>query len=436
MHSTARALCDSIDFERWLIARSFRMLVPLCRLGLLVSMLMLLLVDPMLFANGTWGEKPHHLHLLAWHACAGLYFVAFLALAPRLMRHRARKRCLAICMALGAALFTWFGYISWVLSGDMSTYAIFLLTMVCVFSYPGRLRKALGIVSTTTLLGSILWFDGSSVFYASGAAINLVALAVVAWLLDAHLMAMNRALYEEKRLVEHERARADAVLFNALPMPIANELKRRDTVAAQKHANVAVLFVDIVGFTRFSALHPPDAVLRVLDAVFSEFDALVDRHGVEKIKTIGDAYMVIGKDAIRPVAELALDMLTAVTDYNRRTGHALVVRAGMHVGPAITGVIGIKRLHYDVWGDAVNTASRMESTGQPGMVQVSAAVWEALRLQLRFKCRGTIDIKGKGPMCTFFLLGRIDASATPALAVTPSLAQDLTWPAVAAPLAA
>ena len=232
MHSTARALCDSIDFERWLIARSFRMLVPLCRLGLLVSMLMLLLVDPMLFANGTWGEKPHHLHLLAWHACAGLYFVAFLALAPRLMRHRARKRCLAICMALGAALFTWFGYISWVLSGDMSTYAIFLLTMVCVFSYPGRLRKALGIVSTATLLGSILWFDGSSVFYASGAAINLVALAVVAWLLDAHLMAMNRALYEEKRLVEHERARADAVLFNALPMPIANELKRRDTVAA------------------------------------------------------------------------------------------------------------------------------------------------------------------------------------------------------------
>ncbi len=410
MHTTERTINDEIDFERWLIARSFQMLIPLCRLGLLVATLMLLVVDPLLFANGTWGDKPQHIHLLAWHACAGLYFATFLGLAPRLTNHLARKRCLAVWMALSAALFTWFGFISWVLSGDMSTYAIFLLTMVCVFSYPGLLRKALGLASTTSLLVSVLWFDGSSMFYTSGAAINLVALAVVALLLDAHLMAMSRALYDEKRLVELERARADAVLFNAFPVPVANELKRRNTVAAQKHDRVAVLFVDIVGFTHFSATHPPDTVLRVLDAVFSEFDALVDRHGVEKIKTIGDAYMVIAKDAVSPVAELALDMLTAVADYNRRSGHTLAIRAGMHVGPAITGVIGVKRLHYDVWGDAVNIASRMESTGQPGKVQVSAAVWQLLRRQHRFECRGTIAVKGKEPMCTFFLLDREGAA--------------------------
>ena len=426
MHTTARTIDDEIDFERWLIARSFQMLIPLCRLGLLVATLMLLVVDPLLFANGTWGDKPQHIHLLLWHACAGLYFAVFLGLAPRLARHRARRRCLSICMVLGAALFTWFGFISWVLSGDMSTYAIFLLTMVCVFGDPGLLRKVLGIVSTAILLAAIVWFDGVSVFYTSGAAINLIALAVVAVLLDAHLMAMNRALYDEKRLVEHERARADTVLFNALPMSIANELKRHNTVAAQKHERVAVLFVDIVGFTHFSATHPPDAVLRVLDAVFSEFDALVDRHGVEKIKTIGDAYMVIGKDAVGPVAELALDMLAAVAGYNQRTGNTLAIRAGIHVGPAITGVIGVKRLHYDVWGDAVNTASRMESTGQPGKIQVSAAVWQVLRRQHRFACRGTIAIKGKQPMCTFFLLDREGVTDKPAATPVPAWAVDAT----------
>jgi len=401
---------DCSDFERWLIAHSFRMVVPLCRLGLLVAAVMLMVIDPLLFANGTWGHRPQHLQLPAWHAAAGLYFALFLALAPRLASHAARKRCLAWCMSLGAALFTWFGYLSWVLSGDMSTYAIFLLTMVCVFSYPGALRQALGFASTAALSSSILWFDGASVFLASGAAFNLVALAVVALLLDAHLMAMNRALFDEKRAVEHERARADAVLFDALPMSIANELKRSSAVATRKHERVAVLFVDIVGFTRFAADHPPDTVLQVLDTVFSAFDTLVDRHGVEKIKTIGDAYMVIGTNAVAPLAQLALDMLAAVAEYNRRAGASLQIRAGMHVGPAITGVIGLRRLHYDVWGDAVNIASRMESSGTAGQIQVSDAVWQELRLAFRFRCRGTIAVKDKGPMCTFYLLGQ----ATPA----------------------
>jgi class 3 adenylate cyclase len=218
-------------------------------------------------------------------------------------------------------------------------------------------------------------------------------------------MSMNRALFDEKRLVEHERARADAVLFNALPMSIAMELKRSNTVAAQKHERVTVLFVDIVGFTRFAAERPPDAVLCVLDTLFSEFDTLVDRHGAEKIKTIGDAYMVIGQEMVAPLAQLALDMLVTVAAFNLRTGNTLQLRAGMHVGPAITGVIGLRRLHYDVWGDAVNTASRMESTGEAGRIQVSDTAWRELRLAFRFRCRGTIPVKGKGPMCTFFLLG-------------------------------
>lgn len=423
---SAQGYCT--DFERWLIARSFGMVVPLCRLGLLVAMLMLVVVDPLLFANGTWGDRPHHLQLPAWHAAAALYFALFLLLAPRLAGHRARKHCLAWCMTLGAALFTWFGTISWVLSGDMSTYAIFLLTMVCVFSFPGALRRALGVASTAALSSTILWFDGGSVFFTSGAAFNLLALTVVALLLDAHLMTMNRALFDEKRLVEHERARADAVLYNALPMSIANELKRNNTVATRRHEHVCVLFVDIVGFTRFAADHPPDAVLQLLDTVFSAFDTLVERHGVEKIKTIGDAYMVIGRDGAGPLAQLALDMLGAVAAYNRDAGVALQIRAGMHVGAAITGVIGLHRLHYDVWGDAVNIASRMESTGTAGQIQVSDAVWQELRLAFRFRCRGTIAVKGKGPMCTFYLLGRQATAGTPGCASNHRPVVDLRPP--------
>jgi len=415
---------DGADFEHWLIARSFAMLPPLCRLGLLVTALMLLVIDPMLFAYGIWGDNPQHHALLAWHSAAGLYFAVSLGTAQRVRTHTARKRCLTAFMALGAALFTWFGFISWNLSGDMSTYAIFLLTMVCVFSYPGALRTALNIASTTALLLTILWLDGSSVFYTSGAAINLVALAVVALLLDAHLMTMSRALYDEKRRVEHERARADAVLYNALPMAIANELKASNTVKAQKHDRIAVLFVDIVGFTRFAANHPPDTVLHMLDSVFSEFDALVDRHAVEKIKTIGDAYMVIGKDNVAAIADLALDMREAVTAFNRRSGLAIAVRAGMHVGPAITGVIGVKRLHYDVWGDAVNTASRMESTGETGKIQVTQDVRRALHDTFLFSCQGLVEIKGKGPMHTCFLLGRSSCVSAGQASATPHWTRD------------
>ncbi len=410
---------DGSDFERWLIARSFAMLLPLSRVGLSVTALMLLVVDPLLFANGIWGDNPQHNFLLAWHATAGLYFIAFVCAAPRLARHHTRKLCLAAFMTLGAALFTWFGFISWVLSGDMSTYAIFLLTMVCVFNYPGRLRKALNIASAAVLLASILWLDGSSMFYTSGAAINLVALALVALLLDAHLMTMSRALFDEKRLVEFERARADAVLYNALPKPIADELKRNNLVQAQKHDCVAVLFVDIVGFTRFCADHPPDTVLQILNALFCEFDTLVHRHGVEKIKTIGDAYMVIGKDRSAAVASLALDMVRAVASFNARTGHGLSVRAGMHVGPAITGVVGLHRLHYDVWGDAVNTASRMESTGETGRIQVTSDVRHALQDDFQFECRGAVEIKGKGWMRTFFLLGPASLGAVSGAVANP-----------------
>jgi adenylate cyclase len=195
-------------------------------------------------------------------------------------------------------------------------------------------------------------------------------------------------------------------LYNALPMSIANELKGNNAVRAQKHQHMAVLFVDIVGFTQFAANRPPDAVVQVLNEIFSEFDTLVDRYPVEKIKTIGDAYMVVGKGNLAAVANLALDMQTSMATYRRQTGFDLSIRSGIHVGPAVSGVIGLKRFLYDVWGDAVNIASRMESLGEGGKIQVSEQVYRELEQTFLLQPRGEIQVKGKGTMRTYFLKAR------------------------------
>jgi class 3 adenylate cyclase len=216
-------------------------------------------------------------------------------------------------------------------------------------------------------------------------------------------MRLNIALYREKCRVEQERSRADRVLYNALPVSIANELKNNNTVKAEKFARMAVLFVDIVGFTRFSANRTPDGVVQILNDIFSGFDQLVDRYDAEKIKTIGDAYMVVGKGNLSDIAALALEMIDSMEAYNRRSGFALAIRCGIHVGPTVAGVIGLKRFLYDVWGDAVNTASRMESMGEAGRIHVSGDVHQELAGQFEFESRGYLQIKGKGLMRTYFL---------------------------------
>ena len=393
----------SEDFSQWLTSRSFTLLVPMCRVGLAVVMAMLLVVDPLLLGSGVWGGHPQHAWLVVWHAAASLHFLLFPIAARRALDHHHRSRVLEAFFVLNAILFCWFGLISWMLSGDLSTYAMFLLTMVCVFAYPGPMRRRVNIASAVGLALLIWSTDPRGIFQTSGAALNLLALHVVALLIDRYLMGLNLALYREKCLVEQERARADRVLFNALPVSIANELKRHNTVKAEQYQRMAVLFVDIAGFTHFSAGRPPDHVVQVLNEIFSGFDTLVDRYDAEKIKTIGDAYMVVGKGNVADIARLALDMVASMQAYSCRSGFPLDVRCGMHVGPTVAGVIGLKRFLYDVWGDAVNTASRMESLGQPGRVHVSEEVYRELAGSFVFESRGAIEVKGKGTLQTYFL---------------------------------
>jgi adenylate cyclase len=212
-------------------------------------------------------------------------------------------------------------------------------------------------------------------------------------------------------------ASSEALLLNVLPKSIAERLKREAGIIAESHPEVTVLFADVVGFTPFTERTPPDRVVGVLDAIFSTFDGLADRHGIEKIKTIGDAYMAAAglpdhrDDHAEAAADMALEMLAEVARLAAAEGLDLKIRIGMSSGPVIAGVIGRRKFIYDLWGDTVNTASRMESHGLPGRIQVTKATHERLRGAYRFEDRGEIELKGKGPTRAYLLLGRTEPEA-------------------------
>ena len=220
------------------------------------------------------------------------------------------------------------------------------------------------------------------------------------------------SLDEKHRQLLEEQGKSERLLLNILPQPIAERLKQSEGVIADNFPDVTVLFADIVDFTKLSARVPPADVVAMLNAVFSKFDQLAEKHGLEKIKTIGDAYMVVGglptprPDHAEAVADMALDMRGAVAGRLRATGSLLTVRIGINTGPVIAGVIGTKKFIYDLWGDTVNIASRMESLGAPAGIQVTAATYERLRDRYLFERRGTVQVKGKGEMVTYQLVGR------------------------------
>jgi adenylate cyclase len=213
----------------------------------------------------------------------------------------------------------------------------------------------------------------------------------------------------EVRLLHLETER---LLLNVLPRSVADRLKAAPATIADSFAEVTVLFADIVGFTRLSESLSPERLVGLLNEVFTLFDAIADRRGLEKIKTIGDAYMAAAglpepaPDHAERAADMALDLLVALENFNRESGNTLQVRIGLHCGPVMAGVIGTRKFIYDLWGDAVNTASRMESHGVPGRVQVSDALRQRLGDTFTFEDRGLIEVKGKGEMRTWLLLGR------------------------------
>ena len=246
----------------------------------------------------------------------------------------------------------------------------------------------------------------------------LVSMGFLGVLVARQMEAQAREAFIQRRTIrtqlaalDAEKTKSDALLLNVLPAAIAERLKSENRPIADGFQDVSVLFADIVGFTRLSARLTPEELVGRLNNLFSAFDDLLDKFRLEKIKTIGDAYMVVGglnggKDHALALAELALDMLARIRELSAFYNEDFGVRIGINTGPVVGGVIGKKKFIYDVWGDTVNIASRMESTGTPGAVQVSHATYLRIRKMYLFEDRGEIEVKGKGPMQTWLITGR------------------------------
>ena len=210
--------------------------------------------------------------------------------------------------------------------------------------------------------------------------------------------------------------KSDHLLLNILPAAIIEDLKKGEGAAAQRFDSATVLFADIVDFTFLAARISPLELVNFLNQIFSKFDQLTEKHGLEKIKTSGDAYMVAGGLPVpraghaEAIANMALDMQEAIADFKTDTGEPFQIRIGINTGPVVAGVIGTKKFIYDLWGDTVNVASRMESQGLPGYIQVTTAIYEQLKDRYVFEERGAIIVKGKGEMIAYWLKAKKDDS--------------------------
>jgi adenylate cyclase len=221
----------------------------------------------------------------------------------------------------------------------------------------------------------------------------------------------DEALHQAEKLNE-ERGNSERLLNNILPAIIAERLRKGESMIAETFPEVTILFADIVGFTELSARLGPREIVNMLNDVFGRFDKLVVEHKLEKIKTIGDCYMVVGgipeRDPLhcQKVADFAFDSLRAFDDYAADFSQPLSIRMGMHTGTVVAGVVGTQKFSYDLWGDVVNIASRYESTGKPNKIHISDSVRLRLADDFDFEEAGEVELKGKGRVKSWFLIGR------------------------------
>lgn len=221
------------------------------------------------------------------------------------------------------------------------------------------------------------------------------------------------ALDKKNQQLEEEQDRSERLLLNILPKSVADRLKHGESRIADSYDSATIMFADLVDFTRISSDMTPDDLVNLLGQVFSRFDQLTEKYGVEKIKTIGDAYMVVcgapepRADHAEAVANLAIEMQQALVELSVKTGKMLMMRIGINSGPVIAGVIGSAKFSYDLWGDTVNMASRMEHYGLSNSIQVTDATYQLIEKKFRFEKRDPIIVKGKGRVQSYLLLGHL-----------------------------
>jgi guanylate cyclase len=276
------------------------------------------------------------------------------------------------------------------------------------------------VVFVLTGVAGELFFSDADLpvaFTSTMLALNVVGTASVAFTLLATFAHQRNAALTALRA---EQEKSEALLLNILPRPIAERLKASTQPIADHFSSASIVFADVVNFTPLAQGLPPEQLVGILDRLFTRFDVLVERHGLEKIKTIGDCYMAAAgvptprPDHARRAAYLALEMRDALATSAVAGRQDLELRIGINSGPVVAGVIGTKRFLYDLWGDAVNAASRMESQGTPGEIQITRATYEMVKDEFVCRRRGTIAVKGMGQMETWYLVGpRSDESPTP-----------------------
>jgi guanylate cyclase len=239
--------------------------------------------------------------------------------------------------------------------------------------------------------------------------LNVLGVSTTVFVVIRYFIGERERILDALRI---EQDRSERLLLNVLPPSIAQRLKEQPAVIADAFDSATVLFADIVGFTAYASAQPPEDVVGVLNDLFSRFDRIAERHGIEKIKTVGDGYMAVAglpeprADHDEAILDAALDMRNAIHRFTHETGVDLAIRIGIATGPVVAGVIGNKKFSYDVWGDTVNMASRMESHGVAGAIQVTSAVKARLVDRYEFEKRAPVNIKGKGPTTTYLLRER------------------------------
>jgi class 3 adenylate cyclase len=341
----------------------------------------------------------------------------FLWQAVPLLNHRGRYTAARLFFSFSALVLVVFSAVQ----AGPATPNYLNVIVVCVAGfiiYPPREVRwlALVVAASAIALGSLKWYDRA---HAGMIAFSPQAIEIAGWtstfLLFSMILAITvyhyRVVTEAERRLALEHRRSEGLLLNILPAPIAERLKQQQSPIADRIEDASILFADLIGFTELANRIPHERVVAILDALFSEFDRIGARHGLEKIKTMGDSYMLAGgvpqevPGHLAAVAACALEMLAHLRGGPVREAPRLGVRIGIHCGPVVAGVICETKFAYDVWGDTVNTASRMESHAPPNQIQVSAAFYERTREGFRYTSRGALEIKGKGALETYLLEG-------------------------------
>jgi class 3 adenylate cyclase len=351
------------------------------------------------------------------------FLASFGFVAPLVMNHRGHQASARLVFGIWAILFT-LGLV--LLYGANAPSHLFFIAIiagfVAMFPEHERSRRALILTSTFVAFGlsflmchyltPIVEINRPAIRVVVELAVSFGALTLVLALAFAQRNANDQA----EAAVVAQKEKADRLLLNILPEAVAQRLKESSASIADGFDEVTVMFADLVGFTPLSQSMEPRDLVALMDRIFSEFDKVVEKLGLEKIKTIGDAYMVAGgiptlrDDHAQAIAKMALEILPIIDAFSAPGGESLQLRIGIASGSAVAGVIGRKKFAYDLWGDTVNTASRMESHGEPGKIQVNENTYQRLKDEFEFIERGLVEVKGKGQIPTWYLVGHRTSS--------------------------